>query len=401
MDAIASQVAALLDGSRQLRAALPGSADDPARRARLLAEGMHGLAAAPLGACLIHTPTGPVLGVAADRPELAEGLSEQIESWARHGAEATEAVNHFEECVRSARADLPSALVLCGERIRYGTTGYGILACAVEPRERDTAKALLAWAADSLAVCLRLEECERPHAADRPPAERVDLGELTALVTHQFNNILNDIVLQLAVLERRNLPADAHAEAVAIRQRSQQAAGLVKELQRYSRSFQTPPAAVDLNAVVHRTVASLGASAVKDSREILWSLPDGKRLTLRLEQAPGLAPILGSAADVTRLLGLLLHSSAAALPGNGETIQICTRQGETGPQLVVEDGGPEVAVDMLPRLFEPFVVTRHGSDGLALAVCRGLARRMQASLRGDNRAAGGMVFVAGFVPAKK
>jgi C4-dicarboxylate-specific signal transduction histidine kinase len=102
-----------------------------------------------------------------------------------------------------------------------------------------------------------------------------------------------------------------------------------------------------------------------------------------------------------RLLDLLLESAAAVLPGNSEAIVIRTRLGEMGPQLVVEDGGTKVAAEMLPRLFEPFTVARPGNDGLALPVCRGLARRMQATLRGDNRADEGMVFTAGFSLARE
>jgi signal transduction histidine kinase len=392
MDAIATQLAALLVGSRQLGAVLPDSTNDPVRRARLLAERLRTLSRAPLAACLIKTSDGPALGIVPDHgAPWAEPVAQALEGWARSDTDLPEV----------SLAAMPAPHVLCGERIRFAGTDRGLLALAVEPQERDAARALLSWAADLLALHWRVEECEQEHATDGQPAGRVALGELTGLVTHQFNNILNDIVLQLAVLERRNLSAEAHAEAVAIRQRSQLAAGLVKELQRYSRSFQTAPTAVDLNAVVHHTVACLSASAGEKSGAVLWSLPGGKRLTLRLEQAPGLPAILGSAGDVARLLGLLLHSSAAALEGKGETIHIRTQPGETGPQLLVEDSGPGVTADMLPRLFEPFVVTRHGSDGLALAVCRGLTRRMQASLRGENRAAGGMAFVVGFVPAKK
>jgi signal transduction histidine kinase len=229
----------------------------------------------------------------------------------------------------------------------------------------------------------------------------VELGELTGIVTHQFNNILNDIVLQLAVLERGNIPPEARAEVTAIRQRSQQAAGMVKELQRYGRSAHTALGPVDLNATVRDVTGELCGLDLDQAGPWEWALPNRKRLMLHCELAPALPAILGSAPDVMRLLDLLLESAAAVLPGNGEAIVIRTRLGELGPQLLVEDGGPKVAAEMLPRLFEPFTVARPGNDGLALPVCRGLARRMQATLRGDNRADEGMVFTAGFSLARK
>lgn len=390
MDQPGVPFAAVLEGSRQLSSALAGTAADPMRRGKLVAEALHGMCHPQLAACLIKGSAKLAVS-SAPSPPWAAAVAKQLESWAQDGAELTDV---------SLPAASPGSVVLCGQRIRNAKTTYGILALAVQPTERDSACAALAWAAELLALRLRVEELEGRHSGDKEPVGRVDLAELTGIVTHQFNNILNDIVLQLAVLERRNLPEETRAEAVAIRQRSQQAAGLVKELQRHGRSFHAQPAPVDLNSIVRSALESLCAAPVEDGT-IQWSLPTGKHLKLVLDQAPGLPPVLGLAPDLTRLLGLLLHSSAAALRGDGETIHVRTRLDESGCQLLVEDSGPGVAADMLPRLFEPFTVVRQGDDGLGLAVCRGLARRMQANLRGDNRAGGGMVFTVGFAQVRK
>jgi len=62
----------------------------------------------------------------------------------------------------------------------------------------------------------------------------------------------------------------------------------------------------------------------------------------------------------------------------------------------VEDPGPGVAPELLPRLFEPFAVARHGGAGWEMTVCKALAGRLQGSCHGDNRAEGGMVFTIDF-----
>jgi signal transduction histidine kinase len=383
------QFTAVLEASRQFETALAGTGDDLTRRAELITKALHSVCQPPLAACLIKAPAGPVVGIVPNEPWAGQ-VAKELESWVQANAELPDV---------ALSAATPNPLILTGEPIRFTKTTYGVIALAIEPKERSGARAVLAWAAELLALRFRVEECER-HTGEKEPLGRVDLGELTGIVTHQFNNILNDIVLQLAVLERRNLPEEARAEAVAIRQRSQQAAVLVRDLQRYGRSFQASPVALDLNTVVRNAVESLCAAPVKDSGEVQWSLPAGKRLTLRLEQTPGLSPVLGQAPDLSRLLGLLLHSSAATLQGDGGTLQIRTCAGENGPQLIVEDGGAAVTAEMLPRLFEPFTVARKGDDGLGLAVCRGLARRMQANLRGENRPEGGMIFTVNFAQAK-
>jgi signal transduction histidine kinase len=379
----------VLEGSRQLNTALAGTREEPCRRAQLLAQALQGLFQPPLAACLIKTPAQPALSIVPADASAAP-VAKEMESWAQSEAELADV----------ALSAAPDSLILCGERIQFAKTIYGMVAAAVRLEDCAGTHAVLAWAAELLAVRFRLEECARQNAAESQPSAQVDLGELTGIVTHQFNNILNDIVLQLAVLERRNLPADARAEAVAIRQRSQQAAALVKELQRYGRSFHEPLTGLDLNAVVRSTLEGLCASAVRDSEPLQWLLATGKRLPVQLDLTPGLPAVVGAAADVKRLLVLLLHSAAAALQESGG-IQVHTRPGESGPQLVVEDGGPGVAAEMLPRLFEPFTIARPGDDGMRLAVCRSLARRMQANLRGDNRTEGGMAFTVSFLSSKK
>lgn len=237
-------------------------------------------------------------------------------------------------------------------------------------------------------------------AATPPELGPVQLGELTGIVAHQFNNILNDIVLQLAVLERGNMPPEGRAEVAAVRQRSQQAAGLVRELQRYGRSLYEAPAALDLNDTVRQALAGMAGTSADGQSDFSYGLPSStKRLTVNLKLAPGLAKVMGAAGDIKRLLGLLLRSAVCGTDATDQALAVRTQASDTGPLLVIEDRGPQVSTDKLAHLFEPFVVGRDGDDGLGLSVCKGLARRMLGNVRAENRADGGMALVVSFTTA--
>jgi signal transduction histidine kinase len=59
----------------------------------------------------------------------------------------------------------------------------------------------------------------------------------------------------------------------------------------------------------------------------------------------------------------------------------------------MEDNGPGVAPELLPRLFEPEVVGRPGTQGLELAACKGLVRRLHGKIQADNLPGGGVAIV--------
>lgn len=61
--------------------------------------------------------------------------------------------------------------------------------------------------------------------------------------------------------------------------------------------------------------------------------------------------------------------------------------------LRVQDSGPGIFAEALPRIFEPFFTTREGGLGLGLSLCETLAIGMGAKLTAANLAAGGAEFI--------
>jgi signal transduction histidine kinase len=198
------------------------------------------------------------------------------------------------------------------------------------------------------------------------------LGELTSSVTHEFNNILNNILLHMAVLEQRGLSEELRAETAQVKQAGRQAAALLKQFQQYCQGRQQPLATIDLRPLIE-TVREDAAPKVA------------------LELSPDLPAVRGNEPSLRLLLELLLANAAAV--STPDRMVVRADATETVVRLSVIDAGPSAAPELLARQFEPFVVARPGTDGVRLTVCKMLARRMSGSIHGDNRPEGGMVYV--------
>jgi signal transduction histidine kinase len=239
-----------------------------------------------------------------------------------------------------------------------------------------------------------LDEAKR--IMNRPDADTglMDLVDLAGGVAHDVNNSLNDILLRLALLERKGLPADALAEAPAIRRLGAQAGTQLKQWQQFTEIQQCPLQAVDLNRIVRDTISALSGQR-SGEEPLAIAVGEGgasRAVPLCLDLAPDLPRVAGLPADLRRLLKHLLRSSAAAMaPGPG-AVSLFTERVDQVVRLRVEDTGPPVAADLLPHLFRPFARLRPGSDGVGLAVSKIIATRHQASLQGWNRLEGGMAF---------
>jgi len=81
------------------------------------------------------------------------------------------------------------------------------------------------------------------------------------------------------------------------------------------------------------------------------------------------------------------------MDGQG-TVRLATRSEEAAVVLVVEDSGPGIPVEVMPRLFEPFFTTREPGQGtgLGLAVSLHLAEGMGGRLVAENAPGGGARF---------
>jgi signal transduction histidine kinase len=358
----------LFSEGRQLAEAVLREATGRAERLTL---GLAALWPAPLTASLLVAPEEGQLSVGDEagrpRPDWHGVLRPQLTQWLQEAS-----------LVRVVPAPIELGLAdhfLHGSVIGWDSRRYGALALALHKRTADAAlaQALLAHLADHLASRLSREETDR-----QAQARYRDLADLTNLVGHEFNNLLNCVGLQAAALRQKGFNSDRYPELSEIRTQVATAGNMVRRLQEHCQKGNPPRQSADLNRAVRSVVAADSAL--------------GERVRLELEN--DLSLVQGTALDLERLAAGLLRGASAAAPPGAAVVTARTGKGPgTTVWLRVEDAGAEPDNELLPRLFEPFVSVRDGDDGVTLALAKAISRRLGGLLRGEKRVGGGMVFV--------
>jgi signal transduction histidine kinase len=209
-----------------------------------------------------------------------------------------------------------------------------------------------------------------------PLHDAAGLSDLTALVSHEFNNHLNGIFLRLALLEQE-FP-EAKDQLRVIRNLGDEAAALIRRLQQANRPTVPTPEPVDVNRIIREVLETVQSVTPELSVEVVLATD---------------APVArASPQDFRRLMTLLLAHCAQAVSGIGGVINIRTER--AGRKVIVEigDTGAAIPEEMLPRAFDPFVAAREGTDDTALGICRMLVRRLHGEIRAANRPNGGVTY---------
>jgi len=196
-------------------------------------------------------------------------------------------------------------------------------------------------------------------------------GTMTAMLAHEFNNLLTPIV-GYAELAKQDpaLVAKALDKACA---GGQHAKDLCRALLAVCRGQETPNEAVDLRAVIDRTLEAIPCPPHQDEIDLTVAVPAGLTLQARPTELQQI------------LLNLLLNARRAILASSPpHRIDIRGVLADGTCAVTVRDNGVGIAREDLARIFDPFFSTAdpaegNGGSGLGLAVCR----RMVDSLGGQ------------------
>jgi signal transduction histidine kinase len=101
-----------------------------------------------------------------------------------------------------------------------------------------------------------------------------------------------------------------------------------------------------------------------------------QRVSLRLDLAPGLPPVLGDRVQLQQVvINLVMNGveSMAKVSERPHTLTIKSRQHEAGQILVaVRDTGVGIDPESADRLFVAFFTTKPGGMGMGLSICRSI-----------------------------
>jgi two-component system, NtrC family, sensor kinase len=206
------------------------------------------------------------------------------------------------------------------------------------------------------------------------------VGRLAAGVAHEVGNPLAGILGYLSLAGARTQDPEVQEFLARIDHEVQRIDGIVRGLLEIGRPGRGLLGPVDVGHVVEACV-----QLVKAGR-------DFSCVRLSLALTPGLLA-RGDSGPLSQIIINLLLNAVQAMEGEGE-VRLSTRSEGGDVLLMVEDAGPGIPEEVMPRLFEPFFTTREPGQGtgLGLAVSRSLAEGMGGRLTAENIPGGGARF---------
>lgn len=256
-----------------------------------------------------------------------------------------------------------------GERRLFGYTLFPL-------RARDDAQAGTAVIFQDLTELRAMEE------AVQRSKRLADLGEVAAGLAHELRNPLAAIsgCVELLGGTKGLSEEDQRILGIVLRETSRLDQLLGRFLQ-FSRP--TPPQRrpVDLAAVVAETVDVFAG--------------DPTAAGVAIERRLVRSPVECDADQLRQVLWNLLTNAAQAMreSGRGKRIRVaCEPEPQGGATVAVEDDGPGIPAEDLPRIFTPFFTTKGNGTGLGLAVVQRIVDAHGGSVSVRAGAGGGARF---------
>lgn len=258
---------------------------------------------------------------------------------------------------------------------------------------------MLAWAVlAGIAVAawqwLRLQKAQRQRAEELLRLGQVarlnTLGELAAGLAHELNQPLTALLASTQAARRLidEDPPELATARDAMRQSEEQARRAADVLARLRRGVERPAAGAALQPVVLQ-------DAVRNAFYLLEPEFARRKIAPRLEAAAGELAVRAEPVALEQIIHNLLANALQALdqvPPAQRSLSVRLHAEGGQGALSVDDSGPGIAPEVLPRLFEPFFTTRKNGLGLGLSLCESLAAGMGGQIDVAPRAPRGATF---------
>ena len=313
---------------------------------------------------------------ARDRVTFLNRAGEQITGLSQAEVRGRAAVRWFGAFAGQAGRDESDFVNARGERLRLGYTLFPL-------RGREGEEIGRAVIFQDLTGLRAMEE--RVERSER----LAELGGVAAGLAHELRNPLASMSGSVELLRAGLDPADADARLMDIVLREAARLNqLVARFLEYARPAAPRRAPADLARVAAETL------------DVFVHDPAAARVRLERDLAP--TPASCDADQVRQVLWNLLVNAAQAAQAAGRAgVRVavrCQPEPDGGARLEVEDDGPGIAPQDLPRLFTPFFTTKERGTGLGLATVQRIVDAHQGTVAAGPGARGGARFTVRFPP---
>ena len=212
------------------------------------------------------------------------------------------------------------------------------------------------------------------------------LGQMSAALSHEFNQPLAAIRTYsdnaIAFLDRGR-EQQASENLARISRLTERMARLSKHLTSFARKPKDTIEPVSLDAVLAETLALLHARI------------EGARARIETRLPPAVI-VLGGQTRLQHVFMNLIGNALDATAGIDDPgITVRAEDAQDVIHIFVEDNGPGIAAEVLPRIFDPFFSTKEPGRGLGLglSISYNIMHDFGGRLDVENRAEGGARFI--------
>ena len=206
-------------------------------------------------------------------------------------------------------------------------------------------------------------------------------GEVARRLAHEIKNPLTPIQLSAERLQFKLADKLSNGDADMLARGTQTIINQVQAMKRmvddfrdYARLPAPEVAPLDLNGLIGEVLGLYESSSAAIETRLAGDLP----------------AILGDATQLRQIIHNLLRNAEDALEGRDDaSILIQTEQLGRCARLIIADNGPGFPVELLPRIFEPYVTTKARGTGLGLPIVKKIVEEHQGSIEISNAPEGG------------
>ncbi|MHB8809217.1 MAG: PAS domain S-box protein [Desulfobulbaceae bacterium] len=215
------------------------------------------------------------------------------------------------------------------------------------------------------------------------------VGVLAGGIAHDFNNILGAILGNISLARQRLAePPEAEKLLLNTEKAALRAKDLTAQLLTFSRGGEP---------IVSTTSI---AETIRESAEFVLR---GSNVKVDLDIPGDLWLVKADSGQISQVIQNIVLNARQAIPEEG-TIRISCQNCpncDTGPdlpgekcvRLTIQDNGPGIPADILPRIFDPYFTTRADGSGLGLAICHSIIKKHGGHISAESTPGSGTTFI--------
>lgn len=211
---------------------------------------------------------------------------------------------------------------------------------------------------ESQTAQIRQVEHDAVQSRLREAEQLAQIGQLAASLAHEIKNPLAGISGAIQVIRANMKPADPHWPVLGeVLRQINRLDRSVKDLLVYARPKPPQYQRCDLPRAIGRVL------------DLLRKEPEFEGVRFEYSVPRNVPTIAADEHQIEQVLMNLLLNAAQASSATG-LVKLVVTPGRESVQIVVEDRGHGMTVDVARRAFEPFFTTKARGTGLGLPICR-------------------------------